>query len=116
MSDINYWGFVLKYAKGKKWFFPFSVLLATVKVGLELVPFFMLPNIIDAVMAGNDEISFYLARFAIIFSCLVGSLKNITVLDEGKIVEEGTHEELIANNGLYSHFVKEREEAIGFKL
>jgi len=46
----------------------------------------------------------------------VRNADNILVLDEGKIVEEGTHDELINNNGIYAKFVNERLEAIGFKL
>ena len=30
--------------------------------------------------------------------------------------EMGKHDELIKNNGIYSRFVSERKEAIGFKL
>ena len=41
---------------------------------------------------------------------------DILVLDDGKIVDEGTHDELMKHNGLYGKFVNERQEAIGFKL
>lgn len=41
---------------------------------------------------------------------------NIIVLDEGKISEQGKHTELIKNNGIYSRFIKEREEIAGWKL
>lgn len=37
-------------------------------------------------------------------------------IDDGKIAEMGKHDELIKNNGIYSRFVSERKEAIGFKL
>ena len=46
----------------------------------------------------------------------VRNADDILVLDEGKIVEEGTHDELMKHNGLYAKFVNERLEAIGFKL
>lgn len=38
------------------------------------------------------------------------------LIDDGKIAEMGKHDELIKNNGIYSRFVSERKEAIGFKL
>ncbi|MCR5564180.1 MAG: ABC transporter ATP-binding protein/permease [Gammaproteobacteria bacterium] len=41
---------------------------------------------------------------------------NIFVLDNGKIVESGKHDELIKNNGIYSRFIKEKEEIAGWKL
>ena len=41
---------------------------------------------------------------------------KIIVIDDGKIAEMGKHDELIKNNGIYSRFVSERKEAIGFKL
>ena len=46
----------------------------------------------------------------------VRNADNIIVIDDGKIAEMGKHDELIKNNGIYSRFVSERKEAIGFKL
>ena len=46
----------------------------------------------------------------------VKNADDIIVLDEGKISEEGKHNELIKNNGIYSRFIKEREEIAGWKL
>lgn len=46
----------------------------------------------------------------------VRNADDILVLDDGKIVDEGTHDELMKHNGLYAKFVNERQEAIGFKL
>lgn len=41
---------------------------------------------------------------------------QILVLDEGRIVQRGIHEELICREGLYRRFVEIREQAIGWKL
>ncbi len=46
----------------------------------------------------------------------VRNADNIIVIDDGRIAEMGKHDELIKNNGIYSRFVSERKEAIGFKL
>lgn len=41
---------------------------------------------------------------------------QIIVLDGGKIVQRGTHNELLAQKGIYSDFVGMREKAVGWKL
>lgn len=46
----------------------------------------------------------------------VQNADQIIVLDRGKIVEKGNHEELLEKKGLYSDFIKIREEAESWKL
>lgn len=41
---------------------------------------------------------------------------QILVVNDGKIVEHGTHRDLIAQDGLYRHFTKIREEAEGWHI
>lgn len=41
---------------------------------------------------------------------------QILVLDDGRIVQRGRHEELIGQKGIYADFVTGRREAIGWKL
>ena len=41
---------------------------------------------------------------------------QIVVLDGGSIVQQGTHEQLMAKDGLYRSFVDMRERSIGWKL
>ena len=46
----------------------------------------------------------------------VRSADKILVLDKGRIVQQGTHPELMREQGLYRRFVNIREQAIGWKL
>lgn len=41
---------------------------------------------------------------------------QILVVDDGRIVEKGTHAQLIAQPGRYQQFVRIREKAEGWKL
>ena len=46
----------------------------------------------------------------------VRSADQILVVDEGRIVQRGRHEELIGQKGIYADFVLGRKEAAGWKL
>ena len=46
----------------------------------------------------------------------VRNADQILVVDEGRIVQKGKHEELIGQKGIYADFVLGRREAIGWKL
>ena len=46
----------------------------------------------------------------------VRSADQILVLDKGKIVQRGTHTELLTQDGLYRHFVNIRQQALGWRL
>lgn len=46
----------------------------------------------------------------------VRNAEKILVLSDGKIVQEGKHDELIREAGIYADFVNGRKEAIGWKL
>lgn len=41
---------------------------------------------------------------------------QILVLDKGRIVQRGTHDELAAQDGVYRRFITGRERAVGWKL
>ena len=41
---------------------------------------------------------------------------QILVVDHGQIVQRGTHEELMKQDGIYRHFISGREKAVGWKL
>ena len=46
----------------------------------------------------------------------VRNCDNIYVIDKGKIIESGKHEELMKNNGVYNKFVSDRKEAVRWKI
>ena len=41
---------------------------------------------------------------------------QILVVDKGKVVQQGSHEELMKQDGIYRHFISGREQAVGWKL
>ena len=41
---------------------------------------------------------------------------QILVVDKGQIVQWGTHDELMKQDGIYRHFITGREKAVGWKL
>ena len=41
---------------------------------------------------------------------------QILVIDNGKVVQKGTHQELIKQEGLYQHFISIREKAEGWSF
>ena len=41
---------------------------------------------------------------------------QILVVDKGQVVQRGTHEELMTQDGIYRHFISGREQAVGWKL
>lgn len=46
----------------------------------------------------------------------VRNADRILVLEHGKIVQQGRHEELMRQEGIYKRFVEARELAVGWKL
>lgn len=46
----------------------------------------------------------------------VRNADQIFVVDKGQIVQRGTHDELMAQEGIYSRFVDSRRQAIGWKI
>ena len=45
-----------------------------------------------------------------------GTADQIVVLNKGQIVQQGTHEQLMEQGGIYSDFIGRRKQAIGWKI
>jgi len=41
---------------------------------------------------------------------------RILVVDRGRIVQQGTHDELMAQEGIYRGFIQGRQKAVSWKL
>jgi ATP-binding cassette subfamily B protein len=46
----------------------------------------------------------------------VRNADQILVLDNGKIVQKGTHKELASQDGIYRNFISDRKEAVSWKI
>ena len=46
----------------------------------------------------------------------VRNADHIVVIDKGRIVEQGKHDELVAKGGIYARFIDSRKEAVSWKL
>ena len=46
----------------------------------------------------------------------VQKAERVFVLENGKIVQQGIHAELVKQDGIYRHFVVERREAAGWRV
>lgn len=46
----------------------------------------------------------------------VRNADKILVLDKGRIVQQGSHEELVRQDGIYRHFITGRKKAVSWKL
>ena len=46
----------------------------------------------------------------------IAGVDQIVVLDDGKLVEQGTHQELIEHNGLYKKLFAIQQESLGWSV
>lgn len=46
----------------------------------------------------------------------VRRMDQILVVDKGQIVQRGTHDELMGQDGIYRRFISGRKQAVGWKI
>ena len=46
----------------------------------------------------------------------VRNADQIVVIDKGRIVQQGTHNQLMKQDGIYKRFLDSREQAVSWKL
>ena len=46
----------------------------------------------------------------------VRNADQIVVIDKGRIVEQGKHDELVKHGGIYARFINSRKQAVSWKL
>jgi ATP-binding cassette subfamily B protein len=66
----------------------------------------------EKLILGNLE-HFFAGRTVVVVAHRLSTVRNadkIVVLEKGKICETGTHEELIQQNGIYFHLIKDQLE------
>ena len=66
--------------------------------------------------SGKTTLCNLMARFWDVQGGSVRHADQIFVVDHGEIVQQGTHDELVAVDGLYRRFVVERQQAAGWKV
>lgn len=71
----------------------------------------------QAILAAIDELT--RSKTVIMIAHRMKTVRNadhIIAIENGNIVQKGTHDELIKQDGIYSRFLKEREEAMDWKI
>lgn len=57
-----------------------------------------------------------MSNFAFVFQTVYLFADTIVVVDRGRVVQKGTHEELMEQDGIYRRFVDPREQAVSWKI
>lgn len=70
-------------------------------------------DLVDAIEALTHEKTIIMIAHRLKTVC---NADQILVVDQGRIVQQGKHEELMRQDGIYRRFVNAREQAASWKL
>ena len=123
------------YAQGEKRKLVLSVILSVLSVAIGLAPFYCMYALVCRFAAGTADsasavlwcllaLGAYLIKI-LLFSLSTGishsmaTIQNadqIPVVDDGRIAQAGTHQELIAREGIYQSFTRIRQKAEAWQI
>lgn len=116
---------VWQWAKEEHKEFYAAIVLAFIGVAGTMTAYFGMAALIRLLLSGGEKQRIYIARAMlkdapiIMIAHRLKTVRNadqILVLSGGHIVQQGTHEKLVAEPGIYADFLRTREEAAGWKL
>lgn len=116
---------VWQWAKEEHKEFYAAIVLAFIGVAGTMTAYFGMAALIRLLLSGGEKQLIYIARAMlkdapiIMIAHRLKTVRNadqILVLSGGHIVQQGTHEKLVAEPGIYADFLRTREEAAGWKL
>lgn len=116
---------VWQWAKEEHKEFYAAIVLAVIGVAGTMTAYFGMAALIRLLLSGGEKQRIYIARAMlkdapiIMIAHRLKTVRNadqILVLSGGHIVQQGTHEKLVAEPGIYADFLRTREEAAGWKL
>lgn len=116
---------VWQWAKEEHKEFYAAIVLVFIGVAGTMTAYFGMAALIRLLLSGGEKQRIYIARAMlkdapiIMIAHRLKTVRNadqILVLSGGHIVQQGTHEKLVAEPGIYADFLRTREEAAGWKL
>ncbi len=104
--------YVFKYAGTYKVRYFISIAFALMGVCFSMIPFMLMGKLVENLVKGNRDFQYY-KSLAI---KIVRNADKIFVVDKGKIVQTGTHDQLMQKEGIYKNFISARKQAVSWKL
>ena len=98
---------IMEFAGRKRAYFGGSVILAILGVAASFVPYLIIAMIVEQLLAGNREWSYYLTRVLLMALCW---LIRMTLHSLSTSLSHATQD------GIYRNFITGRKQAVSWKL